>query len=248
MKFKTFGRKENPAIVLLHGGGLSWWSLRKIISLLEEEYYFVAPIIDGHGEDGETTFISIEDSARKLIGYIDEALGGKVHTICGLSIGGQIAVEVLSQRSDISTYALLESALVYPIPGTRLLTVPMYSIAYGWLKNKSFAKLQAKSLFVTEDLFDLYYQDSLKISKQSLINITLSNGEYSIKDGLKETKAKVGIVVGGKELGIMKKSARALTEAIPGSEKIEFAKYGHGELSLVHADEYVDVLKKLWMK
>lgn len=248
MKFKTFGRKENPAIVLLHGGGLSWWSLRKIIALLEEEYYLVAPILDGHGEDGETTFISIEDSARKLIGYIDEALGGKVHTICGLSIGGQIAAEVLSQRNDISTYALLESTLVYPIPGTRLLTVPMYALAYGWLKNKSFAKLQAKSLFVTEDLFDLYYQDSLKISKQSLINITLSNGEYSIKDGLKDTKAKVGVVVGGKELGIMKKSARALTEAIPGSERIELPKYGHGELSLVHADEYVDVLKKLWMK
>ena len=49
MKFKTFGRKENPAVVLVHGGGLSWWSLRKIISLLEEEYYLVAPILDEIG-------------------------------------------------------------------------------------------------------------------------------------------------------------------------------------------------------
>lgn len=247
MKFKTFGKKENPVVVLMHGGGLSWWSLQKIVSLLEGEYRVVTPIIDGHGEDGETTFLSIEDSALKLIRSIDEEWGGKVHTICGLSIGGQIAAEVLSQRKDICQYALLESTLVYPIPGTRLLTVPMYSLAYGWLKNKSFAKLQAKSLFVTDDLFDLYYQDSLKISKQSLINITLSNGEYTIKDGLKETTAKVRIVVGGKELGIMKKSARALNEAIPGSEKIELPNYGHGELSLVHADEYVDLLKRQWM-
>ena len=29
MKFKEFGDKNKPAIVLLHGGGLSWWSYKK---------------------------------------------------------------------------------------------------------------------------------------------------------------------------------------------------------------------------
>jgi pimeloyl-ACP methyl ester carboxylesterase len=28
MKYKEFGNKKSPTIILLHGGGLSWWSLK----------------------------------------------------------------------------------------------------------------------------------------------------------------------------------------------------------------------------
>lgn len=248
MKFKTFGKKDKPVVVLVHGGGLSWWSLRGIVSLLENDFSVVTPIIDGHGEAGETTFLSIEDSASKLIRYIDEECAGSVHTICGLSIGGQIVAEVLSQRKGIAKYAVLESTLVFPIPGTRLLAVPTYSMAYGWLKNRRFSKLQAKSLFVGNDLFEEYFQDSLKISKQSLINVTLSNGEYSIKAGLKDTTAKVLVIVGEKELGIMKKSANALHTTIPESELQIIPKSGHGEISLNRPQEYASLLQQLWVK
>ncbi len=67
MKYKTFGDKTRPVIILLHGEGLSWWSLMSIVRLLQTEYYIVTPIIDGHGEDGATDFISIRACAKKLL-------------------------------------------------------------------------------------------------------------------------------------------------------------------------------------
>lgn len=70
MIFKEFGNKNMPTIVFIHGGGLSWWSWKRHIEALKNDYFIVAPIIDGHGEAGDTTFISIQKSAEQVIEYI----------------------------------------------------------------------------------------------------------------------------------------------------------------------------------
>lgn len=243
MLFKHFGNKDLPTIILLHGGGLSYWSLQKVIDNLTDSYYIIAPIIDGHGDDGNNTFINIEDSANKLIQFIDNEYNGHVFAIGGLSIGAQIVVETLSKRNDITKYAFIESALVYPIKGTTTLMVPLGKLTYSLIKRRWFAKLQAKSLFVS-DMFDKYYEDSCKISKQSLINITLSNGTYQLSDNIKNTTSKVLILVGSKELKIMLKSANTLNECIPNSELFVAKNMGHGELSLANYKQYVELIKK----
>lgn len=212
MIFKKFGNKNFPTIILLHGGGLSYWSLQNVIDGLVDDYHVVTPIIDGHGEDSGNTFISIEDSANKLIKYIDNEYNGQVYAIGGLSIGAQIVLEVLSKRAKISEYAIVESALIYPIKGTKLLAIPTYKLCYGLIKKEWFSKLQAKTLLVSTEQFEQYYRDSVNISKQSLINITLSNGSYEFKEILSEVETKLLIIVGSKELKIMKKSANKLLE------------------------------------
>ncbi|HWR18954.1 MAG TPA: alpha/beta hydrolase [Clostridia bacterium] len=243
MIFKETPNKELPIIILLHGGGLSSWSLHSIVEQLQSEFHVVTPILDGHGEAGNEEFISIEDSANKLIEYIDVNCAGRVFAIGGLSIGAQIAVEVLSKRTDIADYAILESALVYPIKGTSAMTIPTYKLFYGLVKKRWFSKLQAKTLCVPDTMFEQYYQDSLKMSKQSLINITLSNGDYMLKNSISNTKSKVLIVVGEKEIGIMRKSAKRLHETIQGSELYIAPAMKHGELSLVNPEKYVALLK-----
>ncbi len=243
MKFKHFGDSALPTIILLHGGGLSLWSLEKIIAGLQPSYHLVTPIIDGHGEDGATTFISIEDSATKLISYIDENFQGKVFALSGLSIGAQIVTEILTRRNDIAQYAIIESWLMYPLSFIKALTIPTYKLFYGLIRQSWFAKLQAKSLFMPETMFQRYFEDSKKISKQSLINLTISNGTYCLKEEIKNTKAKTLIIVGGKELQIMKRSAKKLQALIPNSQLYVAERMGHGEMSLVHYCLYLNLLK-----
>lgn len=246
MQFKEFGENHLPTIILLHGGGLSWWSLTGIIDELQTRYHVVAPIIDGHGVDGATSFVSIEDSAEKLIRYIDEACQGRVFALGGLSLGAQIVTEVLARRADIAEYAILESALVIPIKGIASLTAASYQLFYGLVKKKWFSKLQAKSLFVPEKMFELYYRDSMNISKQSLIHVTVSNGSYGIKDTLKKSKANVLIIVGEKELGIMKKSAKLLNDTLPCSRLYIAEHMGHGECSLAYSKTYLKKVEELF--
>lgn len=46
MIFKEFGDKNAPAIIFLHGGGLSWWSWEAQIERLQKNYRVITPIID----------------------------------------------------------------------------------------------------------------------------------------------------------------------------------------------------------
>jgi len=244
MLFKTFGKKENPAMIILHGGGLSQWAVMPIVNILSKEYYIITPIIDGHGEDGDTTFISINDSAGKIIRYIDENHGGKVLAICGLSIGAQISLEVLASRSDICSFSVIESALIVPLKYPSVMT-SMTGLAYPLIKKKWYSDLQAKTLLLPEEMHDTYYRDSCKITKKSLKNIIYSNSTFELSDNIKKTKSKTLIIVGGKELGIMKKSAERLGDLISSSEVIKIPRYGHGELSQLHPEDYCEYLLKL---
>lgn len=247
MLFKETSNKQMRTIILLHGGGLSSWSLNSIVEQLQPDFHVITPIIDGHGEDGGEEFISIQDCARKLIEYIDTNCNSQVFAIGGLSIGAQIVTQILSQRQEIAEYAIIESALVYSIKGTNALTVPAYKLFYGLIKKRWFARMQAKTLCVPPDMFEQYYQDSLKISKRSLINITLSNGNYNLNESIAHTKTKVLIIAGGNEVGIIKKSARLLHDTIPGSDLYIAPGMKHGEMSLLYTTKYVDLLKSFFV-
>lgn len=102
--------------------------------------------------------------------------------------------------------------------------------------------MQARTLCVPQNMFEQYYNDSLKISKQSLINITLSNGNYVLKSTIANTRARVLIIVGEKEIGIMKKSAQRLHEAIVGSKLYIAPSMQHGEISIMHSVKYAQLI------
>ena len=85
--------------------------------------------------------------------------------IGGLSLGAQILLEVLSQRSDICRYAIVESASVIPSKTLNMLIGSTFGSFYGLIKNKLFAKLQFRSLHIKQDLFEDYYRDTCKITK-----------------------------------------------------------------------------------
>ncbi|AZV57378.1 alpha/beta hydrolase [Clostridium sp. AWRP] len=247
MIFKEFGNKNMPVIIFLHGGGLSWWSWKLQIEALQKDYCIITPIIDGHGDACDTTFVSIKKSAEQIVKYIKENYNGKVFALCGLSIGAQIVVEILSQESDITENAVIESALVYPIKMATSLIVPMYNMCYGLIKKRWYAKLQAKTLNVPKELFESYYYDSSRMTKESLINIMKSNGDYSMPQALYKTKAKTLILVGEKELSVMKKSAILLHKTINGSFLKVIEKGGHGEISLIYPDKYLNLLQQLFI-
>jgi len=236
-----FGQHNTNTVILLHGGGLSWWNFRGAAERLAERCHVVLPILDGHA-DSDAHFISIEENAARLIAYIDTHFGGQVTAVGGLSLGGQIAVEMLSQRPDICRYALIESALVKPMKLTHAMIKPAFGMSYGLIKQKWFAKLQAAYLGIPKELFDDYYRDTCKISKADMIAFLEANSAYAIKQALSETKAKVKIVAGSREQKNIRDSAKLLHNAILGSALEILPGLHHGELSIRHPERYARML------
>ena len=52
MNLIEYGKQNSDVIMLLHGGGLSWWNYRAEAELLADRYHVVLPILDGHAESG----------------------------------------------------------------------------------------------------------------------------------------------------------------------------------------------------
>ena len=244
MIVQEFGKQNKDVVIMLHGGGLSWWNYRNAAAQLEERYRVVIPVLDGHA-DSDAPFTSIEENAARLIAYIDDRFGGQVLAIGGLSLGGQILVEMLSQRADICWYALIESALVKPMKLTGALIAPTFGVSYGLIKQKWFSQMQFAYLRIEKTLFDDYYRDACKIGKTDMIAFMKANCTYSIKPALSGTKAGVLIVAGAKEQKNIRDSVELLCKAIPGSQKLLLKGFYHGDLSINHPQQYAQMLEAL---
>ncbi|MBP3479196.1 MAG: alpha/beta hydrolase [Oscillospiraceae bacterium] len=244
MQYVEYGAHKLQTIILLHGGGLSWWNYRDVAQLLSDRFHVVLPILDGHA-DSDAPFNSIEDNAARIISHIDEHFGGKVLAVGGLSLGGQIAVEMLTQRPDICRFALIESVLVKPMKLTHTLIKPTFGMSYSLIKQKWFAKLQAAYLGIPQTLFDDYYQDTCKISKEDMIAFLESNSAYSIKPALRDTQAKVHIVFGSKEQASICTSGKLLHDLIPNSTLKNLPGFRHGDLSLNYPEQYAQMIDSL---
>ena len=241
MTVMEYGKQNQDVILLLHGGGLSWWNHRAAAELLAEQYHVVLPVLDGHA-GSDAPFTTIEDNAARLISYIDAHFGGQVLAIGGLSLGGQIAVEMLAQRSDVCRYALIESALVKPMKLTAALIPPAFGMSYGLIGQKWFAKMQADYLGIPGALFDDYFRDTCRISKADMIAFLKANSLYTIKPSLSETRAKVKHVAGSREQKNIRESAAMLNRAIPGSSMEILPDLRHGDLSINHPGVYARML------
>ncbi|HAG14771.1 MAG TPA: alpha/beta hydrolase, partial [Ruminococcus sp.] len=58
MQYKEYGHSREKTILLLHGGGLSWWNYREAAEMLKNTYHIIIPVLDGHaGSDRHFTSI-----------------------------------------------------------------------------------------------------------------------------------------------------------------------------------------------
>ena len=238
-----FGQQNPDVIMLLHGGGLSWWNYREVAKILSKQYHVVLPVLDSHA-DSDAPFTTIEDNAARLISYIDTHFDGQITVLGGLSLGGQVALEMLSQRPDICQFALIESALVKPSKLTAALIGPTFGMSCGLIKQHWLAKMQADYLGIPKELFEDYYRDTCAITKADMIAFLKANCTYKIKAGLAETTAKVKIVAGSREQNNILNSAKLIYQAIPGSQLEILPGLRHGDLSINHPERYVQMLKE----
>ena len=244
MNFVEYGRRNKRVVILLHGGGLCWWSFRDVAQLLQDEYHVILPILDGHA-GSDRPFVSIEENARELVAYIHERWNEPIFLLGGLSLGAQVVIEALSQKGDLCEHAIVESALVKPMRITHMLAGAGVAISYGLIQKPWFSKAQFKSLRLPERLFEEYYRDSCRISQDSLAALLRANAGFSLPAQLASCNARVLVTAGSRERPVMRRSARLLAERLPHARLEILAGFRHGEFSVWHAAEYAEAVEGL---
>ena len=240
MIYKEYGQENEKVMVFLHGGGLSWWGYEEVAEKLSEKYHVILPVLDGHS-DSDRTFTSIRDNAVDIINFIEERFDGHIFLLGGLSLGAQIALEILSLKEDICKYAVIESALVIPSQITAKLIKPMLDSSYWLISKHWFSRFQFSYLKIRPDLFDNYYKDSVKISKENMTSFLKANSLYSINPDLQKSTANVLVITGEKEQKSILKSA----DIIPASRHIIVPGLYHGQLSMNNSEKYIMFINDL---
>lgn len=244
MQYKEYGDLHKPLILFIHGGGVGGWMWDKQVQYFSHYHCVVPELIDN--EASNTTDFTIEDSAKKLLSLIEEKAKNKHVIVVGFSLGAQIAIQMVSLKPQLINFAIITSALVTPSPVTEICIRPLIKLTFPLIKNKSFAKLQAKTLYVDQEYFEQYYEDSSKMKVDTLIKILKENMSFAIPHDFSKAKCNILVTVGEKEKGNMKKSAIHLVNSNPNCQGVVLSNIGHG-VSLANP-EFFNRFVEEWMK
>lgn len=250
MKFHEYGDKNLPPILLIHGGGSSWWNYLRQARLLSHNYHVILPTLNGHGEEYKLDYVSTEDSALEILDYINENCGGKLFAIGGVSLGGQIAMELLSLDSDIAGKAIIDGSLCIPQPRLARFCILLVSLFGKLMFSKPSCKLQLSimnkcypRLAYPDEIKNYYMEDIARTPIKTLVTIYKTYmRHYKLKSRISRSKSQVLYIYGEKELKCVKESARLFEQLHPNTILFEAKGYNHGYLSTYLPQEWVELV------
>ncbi|HZH61597.1 MAG TPA: alpha/beta fold hydrolase, partial [Metabacillus sp.] len=150
-------------MVFIHGGGVSGWMWDKQIEYFSSKFHCLVPDMPEHGRSKNGVQFTINDAADEIIELIKEKSKGKRVIAIGFSLGAQVLIAMLNQKPNLIDFAMINSALVKPVPFANALTKSMM-FAFPLVRYKAFSKIQAKSMYIDGDYQDIYYQESCQIN------------------------------------------------------------------------------------
>ncbi|MEU8202724.1 alpha/beta fold hydrolase [Streptosporangium sp. NPDC049046] len=225
MHVETHGPADAPPVLLLHGGGVAGWMWEPVRERLARDHRLIVPDLPGHDRSADETYHSHAQTAEALTKLLHDA-GGRV-SVVGFSLGAQLAVLLAAHRPELVERVVVVSAQAKPIAATGF-TLGLLGATAGLARQRWFAKLQAKQLFIPDPLLDDYVRTSASISKQTLLAAVGENLRFTPPPEWSRFPREALILAGERERALMRDSARVLHEALPGSKLEIVADCGHG--------------------
>lgn len=227
MRYKEFGKEHSAVMVFIHGGGVGGWMWDAQVDYFATKYHcIVVDMVDYAHIDTNTRF-TIDGAAEDIIALIEAVGKNKKTIVVGFSLGAQVLVAMLAKKPNLIDFAMVNSALVKPLPFARTLIGSM-SYMLPLVKKRYFSDLQAKSLYIPDAYLNIYYQENLQMNKAIFTDIMAENMSFRIPDDLAKATAKILVTVGQKERKVMKDSAKNIVALSSKAELRIIPGIGHG--------------------
>ncbi len=201
-----------PAIVFLHGGGISGRMWQPQLEHLTE-YYCLAPDLPEHARSAAVTPFTLQKATSEVIKLIRESVPSGQANIVGLSVGAAVGLELLRAHPEAVNRAILSG--ITPKVGRRLAQVidaintPLLTL----LPRQQLAKMVIKSLNIPAPYDSAFIEDLKDMGIGLFRNINLAMGEAQIPQGAIPPTLEV---VGEKDTGFTKNYARTIGKVVQG--------------------------------
>jgi pimeloyl-ACP methyl ester carboxylesterase len=244
---KESGQENKKAIIFLHGGGVAGWMWNGQLNAFNE-YNCLVPDLPEHGNSRKVKPFTIEGAAEMIINLIRSRFSGVKAHLVGLSLGGQIIVQILSMAPEVVDHALISGTLVRSISHAEtLLKLLNYTVkVYKPVKDTDFfIKANMRTYNLPKSFFDEFKESTRLIKPDSLERILKENMLFKLPVGLEKAKVPVLVMAGEKDYKIIKESARDLIDVLPNSEAAVALKVGH--LWNIESPELFNRVLKAWI-
>ncbi|WP_296128965.1 alpha/beta hydrolase [uncultured Anaerococcus sp.] len=242
MKFVTYGNKDNKSLLFIHGlassANLCFGGLLPYL----KDYYVILVELDGHCPSDENDLNSMGEEISKIENYILKNLKGNLYGLCGFSMGGTLAVDLISRGNICVEKVLLDAPITaelgwkaYPytqafIIGTTMIkksiSIPKFMI--DWLMGKD-----------NDSVIEMTYK---KISKKSIKNVCKYIFHYQINENLRNFHKPV-LFWRGRQEQVPEISQDNLMKYLPQMKVEIFEGMGHGQYLHEHPAAYAEKLK-----
>ncbi len=155
----TTGEPMAPAIVFLHGGGLSGRQWQLQMERLPD-YYCLAPDLPEQGKSLNLGPFRLEDAARRVIELIDERVPSKRVHLVGLSLGADLALAMMRiAPASIDHVIVSAAAPLGKVFGKLVLALASSPISFLYLEKQF--KAASKLLGIPEAYRAIFCEDLL---------------------------------------------------------------------------------------
>lgn len=114
MIFKTFGNKNNKAVLLIHTLFTSADFFAPVTDLLAQDYFVITPTLSGHYQN--SVYISAENEIRQIKEFLTANAINSLYAVAGFSLGGNLAYRFFCENSEMIEKAVIDSAPLFDFP------------------------------------------------------------------------------------------------------------------------------------
>ncbi len=221
------GNPNGIPVVLIHGGAGGVWTWSETVKYLSE-YRCVMPELPEHGSSHSRGPFSISGTAGRVIHYLNEQVpGGRAHLV-GLSVGGQVVIEILSRAPHLALSAVISGALAIPAPGYHLGLYSETAMAFlyyigvkPWKRNDAFIRMSMKlSSGMPPSVFEQYRQNFQSLTLSGWKRAMSAYYRYRLPAGLENVDTPVLLVAGRHEKADVQPTNKALHRLLPNSRSV----------------------------
>ena len=193
--FDEYGNQDNPTLLMLHGAGAVHTFTQQYG--FQEKYHLIVPHIYGNGKEAAQPY-NPEAVIAALVELIESLGKEKIH-IMGHSLGGELAVALVSNYPDYFDKAIFLSAWVCATEKSVANYVKMAKFSAFALKFRFLLKWQAKYWHYTEDQTEFLLTYGPQITKENYIAFFANRVKLDDLEGYPDVKFPILAICGQNE-------------------------------------------------
>lgn len=242
MRFLEFGKKQNRAMILIHGFLSSWKMWLPQIDFFSKDYYVIVPVLDGHDlEDSSSTFTTIEKASHDIIDHVIHLYGTHIFALCGASLGATIGINLLAQNKLKIDKAIIDCGPVVPMNKFLLNFFIRIRLRQIHQMKKGSHRLHKtlSASYLPAELVDETFKIGAHMTNATCRNVLESVYSYSLPTSMATCQTDITYWYGSKESMFGKKYAKALLDRLPHAKINVFEGCQHGELCIGKPQQYI---------